>query len=419
MFRTNLIPLLLLIMIALPAVAVSPGDRWVGFRGDGDSATAAVNLPTEWSAKQHIVWRRDLPGHGQSAPVVLDGVVYVTAVQSDASHTKQGLQALAIDAATGEDRWWAGFTPSIRQSSEGNATKAAPTPIVADDGLYVFFETGDLAALDLDGEVRWERALAREFSLGDGGFGLAASLALTDEAVVVLVDQAEQSYLLLADRTTGETQLKKDRDTKVSYCTPRVLREAEGGIRLLVSSDGEVGELDGRTGEPIWTIATDGSVGITSPVLADDRVIIADAFKKTAVAVRRGGEGDVTGSHIDWRLNGFDIGYHSPLAHDGRLYMAEYKGKLVCVEAATGRKLWEHQLTQGLWTAPIAAGERVYCFTAEGATHVLEPDDEGPNEIAVNQLPGVERVYGVAPIDGGFILRTPDELIRIGTRPEP
>jgi len=411
--------LLLFLLTATPAAAVSPGDHWAGFRGDGGSATAAKDLPVAWSAEENIVWRRDLPGHGQSAPVVHDGVVYVTAVQSDASHIKQGLQVLAIDAATGEDRWWAGFTPSIRQSSQGNATKAAPTPIVADDGLYVFFETGDLAALDLDGEVRWERALVSEYSLDDGGFGLAASLALTDEAVVVLVDQSGQSYLLLADRATGQTRLKRDRDTQVSYSTPRVLRGADGGVRLLTSSEGEVGELDGLSGEPIWTITTDGSVGIASPVIVGDRVIIADAFKKTAVAVRRGGAGGVTDTHIDWRLPGFDIGYHSPLAHDGRLYMAEYKGRLVCVEAATGQKLWEHKLTKGMWTAPIAAGDRVYCFTDEGTTHVLQPDDEGPHEIAVNHLPGVERVYGVAPIDGGFILRTPDELIRIGEPAAP
>ncbi len=405
-------------LLTLSAAAVSPGDRWVGFRGDGDSATAAEGLPIEWSAQRNVVWRRKLPGHGQSAPIVHRGVVYVTAVQSDAGDIKQGLQAIAIDAASGEDRWWAGFTPSVRQSSKGNATKAAPTPIVADDGLYVFFETGDLAAIDLDGEVRWERALGREHELAEGGFGLAASLALTDESVVVLIDQSKQSYLLLADRADGKTRLKRDRDTKTSYSTPVVVRD-DAGVRLLVTSEGEVGELDGETCEPIWTITCDGSEGIATPVLAGDRVIIADAFKKSAAAVGRGGAGDVTGSHIEWRLPEFDIGYHSPLAHGGRLYMADYEGKLVCVEAATGRKLWEHQLTDGLWTAPIGAGDDVYCFTDEGTTHVLRPDDEGPNEVAINHLPGIKRVYGVAPIDGGFILRTTDELIRIGTPPAP
>jgi len=69
--------------------------------------------------------------------------------------------------------------------------------------------------------------------------------------------------------------------------------------------------------------------------------------------------------------------------------------------------------------ATIAAGDHVYCFTAEGTTHVLKPDDQGPNPIAVNHLPNVERVYGVAAIDGGFILRTADELIRIGGPPAP
>ncbi len=412
--QVTLIALLLCLAASRPAAAVTPGDAWPGFRGDGSSTTAAQNLPEQWAADHHIAWTYDLPGQGQSAPVVHEGVVYVTSAQEDAGKIRDGYQVIAIDIATGEAKWWTGFTATQRDKLDGQSTRAAPTPVVAADGLYVFFESGDLAALDLDGEVRWQRALTTEYGEIESSFGLSASLALTPKAVVVLIDHSGQSYLLLADRATGKTILKKDRDTKRSYSSPVVVDADTDTPRLLVSSEGGIGELDLATGDAVWTLIG-GAEGICTPVIGNDGlVVIADAWSETAVAVQRGGEGNINHTRVLWRLDEFSNGYHSPLIVNNRVYMATHKGELYCINAATGAKLWTHMLNGSLWTAPIAAGDRIYCFTEKGKTHVLVPDDEGPGELAVNDLPTESRVYGVAPVDGAMLIRTADKLICVG-----
>ena len=189
-------------------LAASPPatDTWPGFRGDGSSRTAARGLPLTWSPTENVAWRVGTPGHGQSAPVVWKDRGRL-AVEGD---EKETLHVLCYTAADGRRLWQKSYPATQRGKNNPMMSRAAPTPVADADGVYAFFESGDLVALTHDGTERWRRSLSTQFGGFRNNHGLGSSPAQTDRAVLMLVDHQKPSYLPAVNKADGKDLWKAD-----------------------------------------------------------------------------------------------------------------------------------------------------------------------------------------------------------------
>ncbi|MBT6158160.1 MAG: PQQ-binding-like beta-propeller repeat protein [Planctomycetaceae bacterium] len=390
------------------AISANPGDVWPAFRGGGNSVSAAKHLPLKWSDKDGVAWTTKLPGTGQSSPVIWENRAFVTAV---AGNNKETAVVVGIDLASGRVLWQKEFKSSETAKISNYTSQAAPTPAVDAERVYAFFETGNLAALDHNGKAVWQRSLTTDYGKFLGNHGLGSSIALTDDAVIVLVDHGGPSYLLAVNKTTGETLWKSDRPQKVSWSSP-VVTQIDGESQIIISSNGTCEAIDSKNGKQLWVV--EGLEGNTVPsaTVADDLVIVGSSKVGANVAIRRGGTGNVTKTHLAWKSSDGSATFSSPLAHRGHVYMVNRAGVAFCLDANTGKNVWKQRIGESCWASPLGAGDRVYFFSKSGTTTVVAAGAK-LNVLAKNVLPTADRVYGVAAVDAKLLIRTSNRLVCI------
>jgi outer membrane protein assembly factor BamB len=110
-----------------------------------------------------------------------------------------------------------------------------------------------------------------------------------------------------------------------------------------------------------------------------------DATPFRLLAVRPDGQGDVTKTHIAWRQNRGVPSRSSSLLVDDLLYMVNETGIASCLEARTGKTVWQQRLHGENIASPLYAEGRIYCFNHDGLAHVLAAGREA-KILARNQL---------------------------------
>lgn len=423
---------LILVLIAGTAGAAD----WPGFRGSGTSVTADKNLPLEWTDARNVAWKVDLPGYGQSSPVVGKDTAYVTCVSGE---MRDRGYVVALDVANGRERWRHEFEPTLKVKSSFSVARAAPTPCVDADGVYAFFEGGNLLALDHAGKVRWKRSLIDDYGEFKGGHGVGSSPCQTADTLFVLVDHAGPCYLLAVDKATGKTRWKTDRDGKMSWSSPVVARIGDRDA-VIASSNGSVTAYAADTGKELWKL--DGVVGNTIPsaTVAGDRILVGagmqrgkepakDAKSNCCLTLTR--TGDKPGYEIAWTAKAGLASYASPLVYEGHVYFVNAAGVLHCYDLATGKEKYAERIDGPCWATPIGAGGRIYCFGKNGVTTVVksgpefeslasnrlwaaDPKEKAPPPKEGGEYSDAAVLYGVAVTDGTFLVRTGTKLYRIG-----
>ena len=388
--------------------------RWTGFRGNrGNSHTTATNLPRTWSETENIAWITDLPGYGQSSPVVWDGKVFTTASEGA---MKEILVVLCIEAKTGEILWTKRFEASSKTERTDMISQAAPTPAIDAQNLYVFFESSDLFALNHQGETQWHRSLTKDYGEFVGNHGISSSIAQTESAVILLIDHDGPSYLLSINKVDGTNLWKRDREKRVSWTSP-VISTSTNLTEILISSNGIVEAYNAENGERRWFVEGIKKNTVPSPTVTDQWVVVGSSQKGETLAVERGGIGNITGSHIHWKAD-VASSFGSPLIHRGCVYIVNKVGALSCLNLQTGNILWTTRVGSSTWASPIAAGDLLYFFGNDGDTTVMEVSsnqgEEVPPIVSVNTVATESRVYGVAATNDTFLIRTGKKLICVG-----
>ncbi len=376
--------------------------------------SAAKNVPVRWSATENVVWKQEVPGAGWSSPVLAKGKLYLTtAIQTPAGGLT--LKALAYDAKTGKPVW---ETTTFESSVSGPSIhskngQASPTPIVTDDRLYVHFGHHGTAALDLKGGVVWRQDAIRYTPVhGNGG-----SPALVDGLLVFGVDGASDPRVVALDARDGKVRWETPRETpakrKFSFSTPLVI--VDGGKSQVISpGSGAVCAYDPTTGTELWRVRYgEGYSVVPRPVLSGGLLFLASGYDRPVVyAIRPGGKGDVTDSHVVWTLAKGAPNTPSMVVVDDLLYCVSDAGIASAIEAATGKGVWSERLGGDFSSSIVHADGRLYFQNEAGVGFVVKPGRQF-ELIARNDL--AERTLASYAVDDGTLyIRTAGHLYRVG-----
>lgn len=412
---------LVLVATALTGAALPAADAWPGFRGTGDGV-AAGDYPVKWAPKEGIAWKVDLPGYGQSSPVVWDGTVYLTAVEGE---QREKGYVVALDAKTGKERWRHAFEPTQKAKWAYTISRGAPTPCADKAGVYCFFEGGNLIALDHAGKVRWERSLSKEYGDFQGGHGVGSSPAQTADAVFVLIDHRGPSYLLAVDKATGKNRWKTDREQRGGWASP-VVATRGGKPEVIASSAGTIIGYAADTGKELWKL--DGVVGNTLPSasVAGDRVLFGGGTSRSKedAPVSAKGNGCLKLVAKDgkpsfetaWTAKIGISNYATPLGYEGVAYFVNQVGVVYAHDLATGKELFSERIDGVLGVAARRGRARV--LLRQGRDHERAEGGQGVRPARVEQVVGREGEAGRRARQEGRAgrVRRPDRVRRRGGR---
>lgn len=406
------------IQMALTAIAVlsqwntptaqATSPDWPGFRGAGDSHTQVADLPLTWDDTTNIAWNVEIKGYGQSSPVVFGDHVFVTSIDGP---NREKLLLLCFSLKSGELQWQKDAPAGQQAAVTDYISKGAPTPVVDGERVYAFYESGDLLAFSHSGELVWSRMLSQDFGEFQGNHGVGSSPAQSEKAVVILADHSGSAWLAAFSKATGETLWKKEREPRVSWSSP-VIVPGEGGREVLISSKGVVQSWRAEDGSLLWEVTgLDGNT-VASPSVSKTHVLIGSGQAGHSMLIRRGGQGDVSATHVEWKAQNASSSFGSPVLLDQRAFFVNKAGAAFAVKVQDGTTLWTERLPDSTWASPLAAGDRVYFFCKNGTTVVIKPGDQY-EKLAENRLTIEGRLYGYAVADSSLILRTGTRLIRV------
>ena len=341
------------------------GADWNQFRGPGTNSVAVADLPTEWNADSNVGWRKELPGRGPSGPIAVNGRVYVTCC----SGTKQNqLHVVCFDAKSGEQLWHRQMWATGRTMTHPTSSTAAPTPASDGEHIFAFYSSNDLMCYDLDGNLKWYRALGKDHPKAGNDIGMASSPVVAAGTVVVQVENQGDSFAAGIDVETGLDRWRIDRNKSANWTSPITMKTKSGvDLVLLKSSDG-VTARDILTGDEVWSFDI-GAGGIPSMVADGDKVYVpADTFSVLRV-------GDKNTPEELWSSNTVRPGPASPIVGNGKVY-ALAKNILSCADAQSGDSEWKLRLGGDYWSTPVLVGELMYCVNLDGVTHVVDVSGE-------------------------------------------
>lgn len=361
--------------------------QWRGPTGDGHSTERGLHV--EWDAKA-VIWKTPLKGKGQSSPIIWGDRIFLTSAL-DGGRKRL---VMCISRKDGSILWereaWSG-TPEPSHAMNGWASATCAT-----DGerIVAFFGKGGIHCYDLDGKPLW----SRDLGTFPGPWGTSASPIIVGDLVIQNCDAQGEAFLLALDRKTGKDVWKTPRTSpeRGGWSTPVLIRVGDHD-ELVLNGEKAVTAYDPKSGKQLWSCKSFAGRG--EPTVAPGRglVHVVNGLQGDIYAVRPGGSGDVTRTHLAWhtpRRGGRD--QPSPILVGDYLLVANMVGLTTCYEAVSGKVLWTERLKGAYTAAPIAAGGLVYFQNEAGEFTVIEP---GPKAkiVARNTLGVSGEVFRASP----------------------
>lgn len=396
---------------------VHAGDNWPQFRGpSGDGVADSSAATTRWSETENIRWKVAIHDKGWSSPVVWGNQVWLTTARPDGKE----FFAVGVDRASGK------LVHDVKVFGDPKPaychpynSYASPTPVIEEGRLYVHFGSHGTGCVDTaTGKVLW---LRRDFPCYHHR-GPGSSPIVHVKLLFLLFDGYDQQYVVALDKATGKTAWKKERDIayssddgdiKKAYATPSIL-EINGKAQLVCPAAEATLAYDPATGDELWRVIHGGMNEATRPVFGHGLIYLTSGHTAHLVAVRQGGRGDVTRTGIAWKAQRGVPTRPSPLLVGERLYLVNDSGIATCLEAKTGKQLWQERLGGAFCASPVSAGGHVYVTDEEGKTHVLATSPTF-QIVAVNQL-DAGCMASPAVAGDALFLRTKTHLYCIGRR---
>jgi hypothetical protein len=410
--------------LALLLSNVISADNWPQFRGPDQGRAPEANLPVSWSATENVLWKTPLPGPGHSSPIIWGDRIFLTAfepastgmmasIMSQLGSREGRLLVLALDKGTGRILWEREVPVDSMGTLHNTNAPASPTPVTDGERVYVYFGQKGLMAFDFDGKLVWEKDLGPF----PNEWGFASSPVLHGEKLILVSDSDSEDFLLAVDRKTGEEIWRTSRNGTARAWPAPVIWNVDGRDQIVVSGSGTVRGYDAENGREIWRV-----VGLTqwvapTPVVAHGLLYVVSGGPggSRGMAIRPGGRGDITETHVAWRYDRATPYIPSPVVLGDYFYMVRDGGVMTCLNARTGEEVWQERLPArgDYYASLIAAQDKLYAVSEEGEVTVVAA---GPTYRVLSSNSMGERTMATPAVsDGELFIRTDQTLFAIGS----
>jgi len=402
MFRSSL----LCLTAILATSTLFAEDNWPRWRGpQQDGHFAGTDVPLEWDTK-NIVWRTELPGSGQSAPCIWGDQIFLTANKG------QGAERIlfALDKNSGKILWeqslWKG-TPEPSHALNGWASASCVT-----DGehVYAFFGIGGLHCLTVDGEKVWSKDLGSF----EGPWGTAASPVIVRNMLIQNCDADSNARLIAFDKKTGKELWNTKREDARGWSTP-VLITVDGHEELVLNGDSRVTAYNPDTGEELWFCKSFNGRGAPTATFANNLIHMINGKPGECYAVKPGGKGDVTDSHMAWhsrRPGGRDLA--SPVVIGEFMVTNNMDGVYSTFNSLTGKEVWRERVGGKHVATPVSYRGKAVFIDETGVSTVIDPVKKVQSRNSLGNRPGEIFRSTPVPNDGHLYIRSTGALYKIG-----
>ena len=434
-------------------------EQWPKFRGPNAGAIADdPSLPDRWSETENVAWKTTVPGLGWSSPVIWDDHVFLTSAVSAgeeelpvpglydehdhiAANATHRWVVYDVDFETGAIRWKRELhaeLPRLRRHIKNSY--ASETPVTDGESLFVYFgSVGLVAALDMEGKVRWQKDIGTFNTMIE--LGTAASPLLHEDRLYIVNDNTTESFMLALDKYTGEEIWRIARDERGNNWSTPVLWENR--LRTEIVTTGRFGvrsyDLDGTL---LWELHGMSNLNSPSPFVSEGLVYISSGYPggslRPVYAIHPGAEGDISiwadqestwsarfpgnrasSEYIAWAYPLLGTYNTSALVYRGIYYTLLDRGLLLAHDARTGREVYGRRrlkIGSGFTASPWGYNGKVFVLSEAGDTYVIKAgsDFEILHTNSLNEMslatPAIAR--------GSLFVRTQSALYRIA-RPIP
>ncbi len=424
------------LVLAAHAVAqgVDPRRQWAQWRGpEATGVSPTANPPIEWSESRNVRWKVEIPGRGHASPVVWGDRVFVLSAvpavaSGEAQHAPRGgltprgshrFVVLAIDRQTGKTVWERVATEAEphEPGHTDNSTWASSSPITDGESVFAYFESFGIYAYDMNGRLRWSKDLGDKRMRNQ--FGEGSTPALYGNTLVIVWDHLNgESFITALDKRDGRELWRVTREEIDTWATPLVL-QVNGAPQVIVPAMKRNRAYDLATGAVVWE--SDGLTmnPIPSPVHGDGLVFLMSGFQGNDLKAIRVADarGNLDGTpHVVWSLDRDTPYVPSPVLVDGILYFLKTNsGILSAFDARRGTPHYQNQRLDGVpnvFSSPVAAQGRIYIAGREGTTIVVKA---GPTyEVLAKNSLDDEFDASPALVDREIFLRGASHLYAIG-----
>jgi outer membrane protein assembly factor BamB len=414
--------ILVVLAVFIISLSVAKAENWPQWRGPNlNGVSNEKNLPVKWTAEENVVWKVAMPGLSGSTPIIWRDRIFLSVADGD------NLALWAVDKTKGEVLWKQPLGAGNVKMRKHNMS--SPSPVTDGRAVYVMTGTGILAAFDFAGKALWTRDVQKEYGTFGLNWGYSSSPLLFEDSLYVQVLHGmktdEPSYVMRIDKKNGKTLWKVDRPTNAirespdSYTTPGLLRYGKTTEIVITGGDCVTGH-DPATGKELWRangLNPDNNPFyriVASPIIFND-IIYAPTRVKPLLALRSGGRGDITSSHVLWStVNGPDV--PTPVTDGKYFYIINDKGIVWCLDAKTGAEVYGQQrLKPGTYSgSPVLADGKIYITDEDGLTTVIAA---GPKfEVLAENPLGEFCLSSPAISEGKIYIKTSGHLYAIGKK---
>ena len=393
-------------MIAVEGEGAKYWPRWRGPSGQG--LVAGSGYVDKWSDTENVKWKTKLDTTGNGSPIVWANRIFITIGAPDG--TRRGIAA--FDRANGRKLWETFAPDDNNQPTNLKNGHASSTPATDGRLVYAYLGPKGVMAVDFSGKLAWHAPVGPMIAPhGPGGSPL-----LYKDRVIVFQDHMKGGFIAAFDAKTGARRWWTNRTETTGWSTPIAIR-AGGRDEIVISSFRAIYAYNPDNGEVLWKVTHPNPEVIPTPVVGHGLVLTSGGRPGPILAVRPGGSGDVTSTHVAWQAQKGAPFVPSPLLYGDELYMLNDQASiLTAYDAKSGTVLWQGRLGEvvqsGFSASPVAVDGKLF-FTNEGGETFVVKAGKTFELLHVNNV-NEPVLASPAMVDGTWYFRTPGHLMAIG-----
>jgi outer membrane protein assembly factor BamB len=341
--------------------------------------------------------------------------------------SKHSWRLLAIDKRTGKVLWdRVAYEGVPKTKRHPKSSQASPTPVTDGFRVIVSFGPQGLYAYDVDGKPIWKRDLgalnAGWFYDPDYEWGVGSSPIIWKNLVIVQCDIQKNSFIAAFNVATGEPVWRTAREEIPSWSTPTIY-ESNGRAELVTQATGFTRGYDPTTGKELWRLSGNSEITIPTPIVGPGFVIVTNGYRgvQPIYAIKPGANGDITlkrdqtkSDFIAWSTSRGGPYIPTPIIYRDELYVVQINGVLAAYDVRTGQRLYEQRLGSGgsFSASPVAGDGKIYVASEDGDVFVVKAGST--YELLATNAVGEVVMATPAISSGMIIIRSMKDLLAIG-----